>query len=121
MVQLPRERPRRATRTSWSQLDSTFVDGANEDGILTEILLLEGFPLTSKVEIDETFQRNAVRCISHEWSEHRLFVTLDKEIQEETVRMADDLKKIDIFICLDNALTDQDKLRLADVCRLKTI
>lgn len=104
-----------------AQIDSTFVDGATEDAILTEIILLEGFPLTSKTEMDETFQKNSVRRISHEWSEHRLFVTLDKEIQEETIRMAEDLEKIDIFICLDNALTDQDKLRLADVCRLKTI
>ncbi|QYO65887.1 site-specific DNA-methyltransferase [Leptolyngbya sp. 7M] len=110
-----------------AQLDSTFVDGATEDAILTEILLLEGFPLTSKIETDETFEKNIVRRISHEWSEHRLFVTLDKEIQEETIRKVDELidseemSKIDIFICLDNALTDQDKLRLADVCRLKTI
>jgi adenine-specific DNA-methyltransferase len=103
------------------QIDSTFVEGAREDAILTEIILLEGFPLTSKIEIDETFQKNTVRRITHEWCEHRLFVTLDKEIQEETIRMAEDLEKIDIFICLDNALTDQDKLRLADVCRLKTL
>jgi len=103
------------------QLDSTFVEGATEDAILNEIILLEGFPLTSKIEIDETFQKNKVSRITHEWCEHRLFVTLDKEIQEETIRMAEDLEKIDIFICLDNALTDQDKIRLADVCRLKTI
>lgn len=109
-----------------AQLDSNFVDGATEDAILTEIILLEGFPLTSKIEINETFQKNTVRRISHEWSEHRLFVTLDKEIQEETIRMVQELEdemkaNNDIFICLDNALTDQDKLRLADVCRLKTI
>jgi len=110
-----------------SQLDSTFVDEATEDAILTEIVLLEGFPLTSKIELDPTFQKNAVRRISHEWCEHKLFVTLDKEIQEETIRTidqmidSDEMSKLDIFICLDNALTDQDKLRLADVCRLKTI
>ena len=110
-----------------SQLDSTFVEGATEDAIITEIILLEGFPLTSKIQIDETFQKNAVRRISHEWCEHKLFVTLDNEIQEETIRTvdqmidSDEMSKIDIFICLDNALTDQDKLRLADVCRLKTI
>lgn len=104
-----------------AQLDSTFVDGATDDAILTEILLLEGFALTSQIEMDGTFQKNSVRRISHEWCEHRLFVTLDKEIQEETIRQADGLDKTDIFICLDNALTDQDKLRLADVCRLKTI
>lgn len=110
-----------------AQLDSTFVDGATEDAILTEILLLEGFPLTSKIEIDETFQKNAVRRISHDWCEHKLFVTLDKEIQEETIRTvdqmidSDEMSKLDIFMCLDNALEDEDKLRLADVCRLKTI
>lgn len=61
-----------------NQIDSTFVEGANDDAVFTEILLLEGFPLTSKIEMDETFQKNIVRRISHQWCEHRLFVTLDK-------------------------------------------
>lgn len=101
--------------------ESPFVSEASPDGILTEILLLEGFPLNSKTEIDTAFERNKVMRVSSEFSEHRLFITLDEEVWEETIDHAAELEKNDIFICLDNALSDENKVRLADVCRLKTI
>lgn len=101
--------------------ESPFVPEASPDGILTEILLLEGFPLNSKTEIDPAFERNKVMRVSSEFSEHRLFITLDEEVWEETIDNAAELEKNDIFICLDNALSDENKVRLADVCRLKTI
>lgn len=101
--------------------ESPFVPEASQDGILTEILLLEGFPLNSKTEIDPAFERNKVMRVSSEFSEHRLFITLDEEVWEETIDHAAELEKNDIFICLDNALSDENKVRLADVCRLKTI
>lgn len=101
--------------------ESPFVSEASPDGILTEILLLEGFPLNSKTEIDPAFERNKVIRVSSEFSEHRLFITLDEEVWEETIDHAAELEKNDIFICLDNALSDENKVRLSDVCRLKTI
>lgn len=104
-----------------SQVESSFIDGSTDAAILTEVILLEGFPLVSIIEIEKDFEKNVVRRITSEFSQHRLFVTLDKEIQEETIRQAEELEKIDLFICLDNALTDRDKVRLSDVCRLKTI
>ncbi len=101
--------------------ESPFVAEASRDGILTEILLLEGFPLNSKVELDSRFERNKVFRVASEFSEHRLFVCLDEEVWEETIDRAAELEKNDIFICLDNSLGDENKVRLSDVCRLKTI
>ena len=101
--------------------ESPFVAEAAPEGVLTEILLLEGFPLNSNTQIDDRFERNKVLRVSSEFSEHRLFITLDEEIWEETIDHAAELEKNDIFICLDNALSDENKVRLADVCRLKTI
>ncbi|HSK74684.1 MAG TPA: DNA methyltransferase, partial [Pyrinomonadaceae bacterium] len=101
--------------------ETPFVAEATNDGILNEILLLEGFPLNSKVTLDSGFQRNKVHRVTSEFSEHRLFITLDDEVWEETIDCAADLDKNDIFICLDNSLNDESKVRLADVCRLKTI
>lgn len=101
--------------------ESPFVAEAVPEGVLTEILLLEGFPLNSNTQIDDRFERNKVVRVSSEFSEHRLFITLDEEIWEETIDHAAELEKNDIFICLDNALSDENKVRLADVCRLKTI
>lgn len=101
--------------------ETPFVAEAQPSGILTEILLLEGFPLNSKVEPDNRFERNEVFRVASEFSEHRLFITLDEEVWEETIDRAAELDKNDIFICLDNSLGDENKVRLSDVCRLKTI
>ena len=101
--------------------ETPFVAEASRDGILTEILLLEGFPLNSSVTLDSRFERNKVFRVASEFSEHRLFVCLDEEVWEETIDRAAELEKNDIFICLDNSLGDENKVRLSDVCRLKTI
>lgn len=103
------------------QVSTSFVPDATKEAILTEILLLEGFPLDSDISQDESFERNAVWRVSSEFSEHRLFVTLDDEIWEETISTAEELVANDIFICLDKALSDESKIRMSDVCRLKVI
>lgn len=103
------------------QVSTSFVPDATKEAILTEILLLEGFPLDSSISQDESFERNAVWRVSSEFSEHRLFVTLDDEIWEETISTAEELEANDIFICLDKSLSDESKIRMSDVCRLKVI
>ena len=103
------------------QVSTSFVPDATKEAILTEILLLEGFPLDSDISQDESFERNTVWRVSSEFSEHRLFVTLDDEIWEETISTAEELEANDIFICLDKALSDESKIRMSDVCRLKVI
>ena len=103
------------------QVSTSFVPDATKEAILTEILLLEGFPLDSDISQEESFERNTVWRVSSEFSEHRLFVTLDDEIWEETIATAEELEANDIFICLDKALSDESKIRMSDVCRLKVI
>lgn len=103
------------------QVATSFVPDSTKEGILTEILLLEGFPLDSDISQDETYERNTVWRVTSEFSEHRLFITLDDEIWEETVSTAEELESNDIFICLDKALSDESKIRMSDVCRLKVI
>ncbi|MFH0991450.1 MAG: site-specific DNA-methyltransferase [bacterium] len=90
------------------------------ENLLTEILLLEGFPLDSKIEKLNDHKKNAVNHVSSDFCEHKLLVCLDAKIGQETIN-ALKFEEDDIFVCLDSALTDQDKMRLADVCKLKTI
>lgn len=104
-----------------SQVATSFVPDATNTGILTEILLLEGFPLDSEIEQDEDFERNTVWRVSSPFSEHRLFITLDDEVWEETISDSADLESNDIFICKDKSLSDENKMRLSDNCRLKVI
>ena len=106
--------------TLFSQHESSLVDDWKPENLLTEILLIEGFPLDSKIESVETFKKNNVQKVTSDFCEHALFVCLDKKVEDETIKTLS-LGDNDIFICLDNAATDQDKARLDDKGLITTI
>ncbi len=106
--------------TLFSQHESSLVDDWKPENLLTEILLIEGFPLDSKIETVEAFKKNKVQKVTSDFCEHTLFVCLDQKVEDETIK-ALSLGDNDIFICLDNAVTDQDKVRLDDKGLIKTI
>lgn len=93
--------------------DPLIQDWKKED-LLSEILLLEGFPLTSKLCYFEDLTQNQVyKVIAPDFCEYNLFVYLDGNIHPATI----DLLKMedeDIFVCLDSALSDELKARLQD-------
>jgi adenine-specific DNA-methyltransferase len=110
-----------------SQLEMRFqkseiplVDGWKPENLLTEILLLQGFPLDSRIRPMPEFKQNDVKEISSDFCQHRLYVCLDPEVQPETVT-ALRLRPEDILVCLDTALTDEAKIQLSDQCNLKVI
>ncbi|WP_418604609.1 site-specific DNA-methyltransferase [Hwangdonia sp.] len=113
--------------TQISQVELTLDEFANsplkpdwsKNKLLTEIQLLEGFPLDSKLE-NSNFGKNEVNQISHEQLETKLLICLDDNIEENLIS---DLKldSNTIFICLDTAISNQDKLRLSDKGLIKTI
>jgi adenine-specific DNA-methyltransferase len=116
--------------TDTAQLDDLFsqhlsplVEGWQPQALLTEILLLEGFPLDSQViPLEEAFSENAVWRVHHPEVGHEIFVCLDEKVQPLTIeRLPSILRVEDIFICLDSALTDADKVALDDRLRLKVI
>jgi adenine-specific DNA-methyltransferase len=96
------------------------VDNWKEENLLTEIILMEGFPLDSAVTVVKDFKKNKVTQISSDFCEHSLFVCMDRTIDADTIK-ALSLSEHDIFICLDNAVTDQDKARLDDKGLIETI
>ena len=96
-------------------------ESLSEEKVVTELQLLEGFPLDSNIEQDDTFTQNKVLCVTSEHIGHRLFICLDSKLDIATVQDVRLLEDEDIFICLDNALTDQEKMMLADGCNVKTI
>lgn len=96
-------------------------ENLSEEKVVTELQLLEGFPLDSKIEQADTFVKNKVLCVTSEHIGHRLFICLDSKLDITTVQDVRLLEDEDIFICLDNALTDQEKMMLADGCNVKTI
>ena len=100
--------------------ESPLVDDYTKDGLLMEIMLLEGFTLCSTISKLSELKTNAIKKITSEYSEHALLVCLDEKINKETVTKLE-LGDSDIFICLDSAISTEDKLRLSDKGLIKTI
>lgn len=104
----------------FTQAESPLVPGWTPEALLTEILLLQGFPLDSRARPLAEFQSNRVLEITSEFCQHRLYVCLDEKIQPETVQ-AFKLRPEDILVTLDSALSDEAKIRLADQVNLQVI
>ena len=98
----------------FEELSTPIHKGWKKANLLSEILLLEGFPLTSKVDYLENILQNQIYQISGpDFCDHDLFVCLDETIQTVTVDLLK-MQKEDIFICLDSALSDELKARVQD-------
>jgi adenine-specific DNA-methyltransferase len=130
---------------------SPLVSDWRKEGLLSEILLLEGFPLDSRIIPLEGIGENDFWRVHHEDVGHELFICLDEKIQPATVerlksgeilrrddlficldekiqpatverlKSGEILRRDDLFICLDSALTDEAKVVLDDRLRLKVI
>jgi len=100
--------------------EGPLIDGWKPENLLVEAMLQEGFPLDSNVVELKDHKKNKVTQVSSEFCQHKLLVSFDKKIAQDTI---DNLKieGEDIFVCLDNALTDEQKVTLSDKGFLKTI
>lgn len=115
------------TERNISQLELRFqeaemplIDGWKPENLLAEILLLQGFPLDSRIRPLPEYKKNDVKEVSSEFCAHRLYICLDTKVQPETVT-ALHLRPEDILVTLDTALTDEAKIQLSDQCNLKVI
>lgn len=102
------------------QAETPLVEGWKPENLLTEILLLQGFPLDSKLRSLSEFKANEVQQVTSEFVGHHLYICLDKKVKAETVAKIN-LRSEDILVCLDSALSDEAKVKLADQCNLKVI
>lgn len=100
--------------------ENPLVNGWRPENLLVEVMLQEGFPLDSDIEELKDLKKNKVMQVSSSFCQHKLLVSFDKKMAQDTI----DNFKIegeDIFVCLDNALTDEQKVTLSDKGFLKTI
>ncbi|MCU0289821.1 MAG: site-specific DNA-methyltransferase [Acidobacteria bacterium] len=104
----------------FDQFETPLRENWTEQGLLAETMLIEGFPLDSTIESLAQFKTNKIRKVSSEFCDHALLVCFDEKINDATIGQLD-LNEKDIFICLDSAIADQAKLRLADKGLIKTI
>lgn len=104
----------------FAQAESPLIEGWQPDSVLTEILLLQGFPLDSELRALPEYAANEVKQAASEYIGHHLFICLDSKIKQETVAQIK-LRAEDILVCLDSALSDEAKISLADRCNLTVI
>ena len=106
----------------FAQFQSPLAEGWDPDAVRVEITLQEGFPLDARIERHGSFNSNAVNCISSDWCKYHLFLCLDEALHDETVEsLPAAMGASDILMCLDTALIDESKLRLADRCNVHVI
>lgn len=104
----------------FSNQENALVDNWKDEDLLTEVILQSGFPLTSLKEKLSGIPGNNVLKISSDFRGHALYVCLDKSIKTKSIE-ALPLSGKDRFICLDNAVSDEDKVRLADKGLIETL
>jgi len=105
----------------FSTYESPLIKDWKFNDLFTEILLLEGFPLTSKKNrLKEILTNKVFQVSAPEFCDHELLVCLDETIEPSTIELLK-LKKNDIVITLDSALSDEIKTQLEDRFNLHVI
>jgi adenine-specific DNA-methyltransferase len=96
------------------------VEDWKPENLITEVMLKEGFPLDSAITKLDVYKKNKVYQVSSDSCDHSLIICLDVHIENDTIEKLD-IGELDIFICLDSAITDQAKARLDDKGRIVVI
>lgn len=106
--------------TLFDRFETPLVDDWDPEKLLTEIMLMEGFPLDSDILVWDLPEPETVFSIESDACPYTLNICFDPVVDAEIVEKID-LQPGDVFVCLDSALTDQAKARLSDACNLKII
>ena len=93
------------------------ISGYKEIDVIYECIIKEGYSLNSKIENTE-IKSNKVYKVTD--GELFFYICLEEEIKDKTLDELN-LKKDNMFICLDVALNDSKKKNLSIQCNLKAI
>ncbi|KAA5542331.1 site-specific DNA-methyltransferase [Adhaeribacter rhizoryzae] len=99
--------------------NSPLRDDWNKNRLVTELMLIEGFPLDAAQSIKKIGSNEIVKVVS-EMVPNSLLICLDEKIEEGLIAELE-LDRATTFICLDSAISNQNKLRLSDRGLIKTI
>ena len=102
------------------QLDlfkSLLVNGYDDYNVIYECIVKEGLNLNAEIEKIDISGNTIYKVSDGNQSFH---ICLDEKIKQENLNKLD-LKKDDLFICLDSSLDDSKKVNIALQCKLKTL
>lgn len=98
----------------------TLVPGWKAENVIYEVMIKEGFPLTSVIQKETQYKDNEIWVIRDSNSERSFMICLDDKVKSSTIKNLR-ISKDDLFVCRDSALDDTAAANLALNCRLKTI
>lgn len=108
----------------YSETMEMFTDslakGWNPTNVIYEVALKEGYSLNIKIDELKEGKANRVYKVTDPGKGQSFMICLDNDLKQASVK-ALNLKKEDLFICRDAALTDELAANLALQCKLKTI
>ncbi len=109
---------------NYSETMEMFTDplakGWKPVNVIYEVALKEGYSLNIKIDELKGVQANRVFKVTDPEKGQSFMICLDNEMKQASVK-ALNLKKDDLFICRDAAMTDELAANLALQCKLKTI
>lgn len=91
----------------------------NINKLISEVVLTEGFPLDA-TQTKSQIGSNEIVKVESDMVPNTLLISLDDEIEESLIDQLE-LDSTSTFICLDSAISNQNKLRLSDKGLIKTI
>jgi adenine-specific DNA-methyltransferase len=96
------------------------VDGWKPENVIYEVMLKQGYSLTSSIEQITEIESATIYKITDEDKRQHFYISLDNQFHFETARTLK-LTKNDLLICRDMAIDDTTAANLVLQCRLKTI
>ena len=102
-------------------VDQPLVSGWKEIDVIYEVMLKEGLNLNSKIE-KVKIKNDEFYYVKDEGQNLEFFISLKDKFSKDTIEEIRTSKyKERMFVFLDNALTDSDKINLSAFVRLKVI
>lgn len=99
---------------------SPFLEHAEDEDLVIELMLSLGYPLDSMIE-KRTISSNSLWVIYHLDIPSPLIACLDEKVDKSAEGLLLDSFEKATFICLDNALTNEQKILLSESMNVKTI
>lgn len=97
-------------------IEKPLIDNYNEESVVNEILLKEGFNLNSKIEKGNGILKEYIVNSG----EKNIFITFAKKVSKEEVEKLG-IKESDTFVCFDSALDDTTKVNIGRSINLRVI
>ena len=97
--------------------EDPLIENYKDMDVIYEIIIKEGYSLNSKIE-EVSEKPNKIYKVSD--GEFFFYLTLDEKIDEKALEDLD-LDKNIMFVCLDLAISDSQKINLDNMCKLRMI